>query len=68
MTRCYNQLKIVSYKQYLFYLKKTDFGGIIIAVLLVQINNAKYYLRLFPTDINNLKHRRINTAFYRIWE
>ena len=51
-----------------FLFEKTDFGGIIIAVLVVQINNAKYYLRVFPTDINNLKHRRINTAFYRSWE
>ena len=51
-----------------FLFEKTDFGGIIIAVLVVQINNAKYYLRVFPTDISNVKHRRINTVFYRIWE
>ena len=51
-----------------FLFEKTDIGGIIIAVLVVQVNNAKYYLRVFPTDINNLKHRRINTAFYRNWE
>ena len=49
-----------------FFEKKTDFGGIILAVLVVQINNAKYYLHVFFTDINNLAHHRIDTAFYRI--